>query len=116
MLKTGTLLLTLFALVPAGCAQKPQAAISGPPVSDWTASNSASPKGDVDGLTIKDKQYGRDRKIWIYLPADYNDKSAAGYPLIISFDGQDYINDIPAPTVLDNLIAAKKIDPTIQVF
>src|SRR3982751_1146279 len=116
MLKTVKFLLMMLALVMGACAQKPQAAVPDPPVSDWTVANLATPKGDVDALTIKDTQYGRDRRIWIYLPAEYNDKSAADYPLIISFDGQDYVNDIPAPTVLDNLIAAKKIEPTVQVF
>src|SRR3982750_3187658 len=101
MLKIGTLLLALLGLATGACAQKPQAAPPIQPVSARTIPNSSSPKGDVDELSVKDNQYGRDRKVWIYLPAEYNDKSAAGYPLIISFDGQDYINDIPSPTILD---------------
>ena len=97
------------------CAQKPSAAAV-PQATDWTEVNSRVAKGKVDSFEISDNQYGRKRKVWVYLPAGYNSSSTDTYPLIISFDGQDYINDIPAPIILDNLIAAKKISPTIQVF
>lgn len=112
------LFLSLLLLQLAGslaCAQKPSAAPA-PQTLDWTQVNPTVAKGKVDALEVTDNQYGRKRKVWIYLPAGYNVPSASAYPLIISFDGQDYINDIPAPTILDNLIAAKKIAPTVQVF
>ncbi|HUR99026.1 MAG TPA: alpha/beta hydrolase-fold protein, partial [Pyrinomonadaceae bacterium] len=38
------------------------------------------------------------------------------YRLLISFDGEDYVKDIPAPTIIDNLIAAGKIYPTVQIM
>lgn len=108
------LLLIQFGLQFA-CAQKPSAAgVS--QATDWTQVNPAIAKGKVDALEVTDNQYARKRKVWVYLPAGYNASSASAYPLIISFDGQDYINDIPSPTILDNLIAAKKIAPTVQVF
>jgi enterochelin esterase family protein len=101
--------------LPFACAQKPSAAgIS--QTTDWTQVNATVAKGKVDALEVPDNQYGRKRKVWVYLPAGYEASAARAYPLIISFDGQDYINDIPAPTILDNLIAAKKIEPTVQVF
>jgi enterochelin esterase family protein len=78
--------------------------------------NPAIAKGKVGSFEISDNQYGRKRKIWVYLPAGYSASSTDTYPLVISFDGQDYLNDIPAPTILDNLIAAKKISPTVQIF
>jgi enterochelin esterase family protein len=40
--------------------------------------------------------------------------------LLIVFDGEDYdggrSSTVPAPTILDNLIAARKINPTVAVF
>lgn len=36
--------------------------------------------------------------------------------MLISFDGEDYVKDIPAPTILDNLIAAGKLYPVVQVM
>lgn len=107
-------LLTIPLSVQFACAQKPSAANL--QTMDWTHVNAAAAKGKVDALEVTDTQYSRKRKVWVYLPAGYNASSADAYPLIISFDGHDYIVDIPAPTILDNLIAAKKISPTVQVF
>jgi enterochelin esterase family protein len=107
-------LLIIPLIVQFACAQKPPATV--PRSTDWTKVNVAAARGKIDDLKVTDTQYSRKRKVWVYLPAGYNASSADAYPLIISFDGQDYINDIPAPTVLDNLIAAKKISPTVQVF
>ncbi len=95
------------------CAQsstKPQT------VTDWTLEKSGVPKGKTQNLTIDDKQYNRKRKVWVYTPPGYDAKSAEPYRLIISFDGEDYVKDIPAPVILDNLLAAGKIYPTVQVF
>ena len=83
---------------------------------DWTKEKAGVPKGKVEALTIDDKQYDRKRKIWVYLPPNYNAKSAEPNRLLISFDGEDYVKDIPAPTILDNLLAAGKIYPTVQIF
>jgi enterochelin esterase-like enzyme len=103
------------------CAQVPTkipiaASPTGPSAVDWTKEQTTVPKGKVDALVVDDRQYNRKRKIWVYTPATYDPKSAEPYRLLISFDGEDYIKDIPAPTILDNLIAAGKIHPTVQVM
>ena len=107
-------LTTLF-LTSIACAQTPTA----PPVAttdDWTEARAGVSKGKVESLTIDDKQYSRKRKISIYTPAGYDAKAADPYRLVISFDGEDYVKDIPAPVILDNLISARKIYPAIQVM
>jgi enterochelin esterase family protein len=76
----------------------------------------SSPKGKVDTFSIDDKQYSRKRKILIYTPPGYDPKAAEPYRLLISFDGEDYVKDIPAPTILDNLVAAGKIYPAVHVM
>jgi enterochelin esterase family protein len=83
---------------------------------DWTKEQAGVPKGKVDAFVVDDRQYNRKRKIWVYTPPGYDAKSSEPYRLLISFDGEDYIKDIPAPTILDNLIAAGKIHPAIQVM
>jgi len=100
------------------CAQKPatQSAPTNQTVTDWTLEKSDVPKGKTEALTIDDKQYNRQRKIWVYTPPKYDAKSAEPYRLIISFDGEDYVKDIPAPVILDNLLAAGKIYPTVEIF
>jgi enterochelin esterase family protein len=98
------------------CAQK-SATPTTATVTDWTIEKKDVPKGRTESLTIDDRQYNRPRKIWVYTPPGYDaGKAAAPNRLIITFDGEDYIKDIPAPVILDNLLAAGKIYPTVQVF
>lgn len=83
---------------------------------DWTKERAGIQHGKVEALTIDETRYNRKRKIWVYTPAGYDGKAAEPYRLVISFDGEDYIKDMPAPTILDNLIAAGKIYPAVQVM
>src|SRR5215213_9072146 len=85
-------------------------------VTDWTIEKKDTPKGKTEAFTIDDKQYNRKRKIWVYTPPDYDAKATEPYRLIVSFDGEDYVREIPAPVILDNLLAAGKIYPTVQIF
>lgn len=55
------------------------------------------------------------RRIWIYLPADY-DKSEALYPVVYFLDGGNYAGWMEAPAVIDRLIAGKRVPPFIGVF
>src|SRR6478672_11972450 len=112
--------LFLFALLvtallgSAACAQAPTSSVT--TTNDWTEVRAGIAKGKVEPFTIDDKQYSRKRKIWVYTPPGYDAKASEPYRLIISFDGEDYVKDIPAPVILDNLIAAGKIYPAVQVM
>lgn len=89
---------------------------SNPEPPDRTNRNGSIAKGTVRAFSVSDKQYGISRKVWVYTPAGYDDSKKSVNSLVISFDGEDYIKDIPAPVILDDLIASKKLDPVIQVF
>jgi enterochelin esterase-like enzyme len=110
-----TALIVSFIFFQTACAQK-SATQTLQTVTDWTIEKKDLPKGKVENFTIDDKQYNRKRKIWVYTPPAYDAKASEPYRLIISFDGEDYVKDIPAPVILDNLLAAGKIYPTVQVF
>lgn len=56
------------------------------------------------------------RKYWIYLPPGYKENSKQPYPLTLLLDGSDYLNTIPVPSILENMIKAKNISPCIAVF
>ncbi len=122
MLPRKSSLIALFCLLfsfQTACAQTSSTQKSTPTeqsVIDWTLEKKDVPKGKTQALTVDDKQYNSTRKIWVYTPPQFDAKAAEPYRLIISFDGEDYVKDIPAPIILDNLLAAGKIDPTVQVF
>ena len=71
--------------------------------------------------------------MWFALPATPSPEPIAGgvtiaawcaaageapYPLVVLFDGHGYhrADYIPADTIIDNLIAAKKLPPPVVVF
>jgi len=91
------LLLPLVAILSAGAA---------PP---------AVAKGHVEPLTIADKTYGRERKVWVYTPPGYA-TTGKPYGLVLFFDGESYLEEIPAPAILDTLIAENKIPPVVAVM
>jgi enterochelin esterase family protein len=57
---------------------------------------------------------GNERRVWIYTPPNHT-AEAAPCGLLVLFDGLVYINDIPTPTILDNLLADGAIPPLIMV-
>ena len=87
------------------------------PSQPYLVPNSSVPKGKLTTPSIKSAALEEDRAISIYTPAGY--ESAKECDLLIVFDGEDYTRDPAvqgAMTTLDNLIAQKKINPTIAVF
>jgi enterochelin esterase-like enzyme len=73
------------------------------------------PTGEVRLHRIKSAILKDERRIWVYTPPGY---SAAGPPhgLLFVFDGFVYTTTVPTPTILDNLIAQKRIPPLVAVF
>ena len=72
-------------------------------------------KGEIAEVAFKSAILGNERKIWIYKPAGYV-SSHAPYHLLILFDGEAYIKGLQSAAILDNLIAAGRIHPTVAVF
>lgn len=58
---------------------------------------------------------GNTREVTIYLPPGYDPEGPA-YPFLLLFDREAYLNAVPTPLILDNLIAAGKIPPMIAVL
>jgi enterochelin esterase family protein len=64
---------------------------------------------------LTSKRLNNTRTVSVYTPATYR---PTGEPaaLLIVFDGNSYLTAVPTPTILDNLIAASRIPPTVAVF
>lgn len=77
------------------------------------------PRGKLTKLKIKSTILNEERDYGVYTPAGYSTKDEP-YNLLLLFDGEDYGNGpiilVPTPTILDNLVAQKKIPPTILVL
>jgi len=79
----------------------------------WDESSEAFAHGKVEVTTIQSAILKRDKKLWVYTPANF---SAHGrrYPLLVLFDGDR--NVMWMPKILDILIAKKKIPPMVMVM
>jgi enterochelin esterase-like enzyme len=56
-----------------------------------------------------------ERDIAVYTPANYQPRNTL-YDLLVLFDATTYQTQVPAPVILDNLIAEKKIAPQVAVL
>ncbi|MDC0611219.1 alpha/beta hydrolase-fold protein [Vibrio sp.] len=83
--------------------------------SDHYTRSLGNPKGLVTDYRYTSTTLNNTRKISIYQPSHHYHVSA-GAPLLIVFDGDDYLTKVPTPTILDNLIAAGKVPPMRAVF
>lgn len=85
------------------------------PSQPWVARRTGVSAGRVLKQRLKSRILKNERNVWIYLPAGYQ-AGVKTYSLLILFDGQSYLDLVPTPTILDNLIAAGKIPPTVAVL
>ena len=84
-------------------------------VQSWIVPPSKGKKGRVDAHHLYSQILDNERRVWVYTPADYT-TSGEHYGLLLLFDGWSYLNLIPTPTILDNLIEARKISPLIAIL
>jgi enterochelin esterase-like enzyme len=84
------------------------------PKSPYKIADEKIKKGRLEKLNFKSEILANERRIWFYTPNGYTPNKK--YPLVIYLDGVDYLNNIPSPTILDNLIAERKIPPVVAVF
>jgi len=80
---------------------------------DW-GKEEGSKKGKVLDYEIFSKILKNKRRISIYKPDSFNEKKE--HDILFIFDGKDYQIKVPTPLILDNLIASKKIKPTVAIF
>ncbi|MDB4964600.1 MAG: enterochelin esterase, partial [Myxococcales bacterium] len=81
----------------------------------WTEPASDVAAGEVQVHRVTSKRLGNQRRIYVYTPPGY-EREGGPYPLVVLFDGVDYLSGIPTPTILDNLIAQKRVPPTIALM
>lgn len=88
------------------------------PKQPWISSDARIARGNLEEFQIESKRLQSQRRAWIYTPAGYDPKRTEPYPILICFDGWVYSRPefVRTPTILDNLIAARKIPPMIAVF
>lgn len=73
------------------------------------------PTGSVEIRHLRSRVLKNSRRVWVYTPPQASGADGRA-SLVIFFDGLAYVNEISAPTTLDNLLAGRRIPPTYALF
>ena len=76
----------------------------------------SAPAGSLTSSSFSSTIMGNTRTVRVYLPASFDAARSEPYPVILYHDGSDYTSLASIKTVLDNLIAAQRIEPVVAVF
>lgn len=85
------------------------------PAQHWITPRTGVAKGQVEMHRLRSSILDNERRIWIYTPPGYT-PTGEPYGLLLLFDGLAYINLVPTPTILDNLLSEGRIPPLIAIL
>jgi len=85
------------------------------PPQPWIAQRPDVPAGRVEKHRFESRALNNERETAIYLPPQYSPHTEP-YPLLVLFDEAAYLNLIPTPAILDNLISEGRIPPVIALL
>lgn len=85
------------------------------PPQPWSDERAGVPRGTVAPFEHDSAHLGNRRTIFVYTPPGY-DPAGAPLDLLVLFDGGAFIDWVPTPTILDNLLADGELPPTIAVI
>ncbi|NOH95640.1 alpha/beta hydrolase-fold protein [Vibrio sp. 99-70-13A1] len=83
--------------------------------SDSITKSMGKPEGEIFDHLYQSDNEELSRKITFYQPNETY-QTAKDAPLLILFDGDAYLEKVPTPLILDNLIALKKVPPMRAIF
>ncbi|SCE78246.1 enterochelin esterase [Micromonospora mirobrigensis] len=86
------------------------------PKQPWNIARRGVPKGRNHMHLLDSEILGTQHHLTVHTPPGYDPESAEEYPLFVLFDGWAYFNFAATPTVLDNLLYAKRIPPFVLVM
>lgn len=85
------------------------------PPQPWAEKRKDVPSGTVEKKEFDSALLKNKRDLHVYLPPGYSN-SAAPHNLLLAFDGAVYVDIVPTPVTLDNLLADRRIVPTVAVM
>lgn len=85
------------------------------PPQPWIAPRSGVANGQIEMYRLRSHLLNNERRVWIYTPPGYT-TSGEPYGLFLLFDGLAYLDAVPTPTILDNLVSEGKIPPLVAVL
>lgn len=84
-----------------------------PPELEWVPT---IPHGRMEEFDYESKLLNNRRRVYVYLPPDYDADSIQRFPTLYVHDGGEYLTRARLATVLDNLLSSQDIPPLIAVM
>ncbi len=81
----------------------------------WSQKKPEMPQGKLHTQLFSSAIVGHDYRLSVYTSHGY-EPTCISYPLLLLYDEWTYTTSIPAPTILDNMIAAGVIPPVVAVL
>ncbi|WP_353189251.1 alpha/beta hydrolase-fold protein [Pandoraea pnomenusa] len=94
---------------------KSSVTLPGAPPQTWIDRRTDVPAGTVRATRFTSQVLGNTRDVYVYRPAGYQPGDAS-QGLLVVFDAHAYVNTVPTPVILDNLIAEKRIPRTAALI
>lgn len=85
------------------------------PAQPWIMPRPGGAQGQVEMYRLRSHILDNERRVWVYTPPGYTTNHEP-YDLLLLFDGLAYIDLIPTPTILDNLINEGKLPPLVALL
>ena len=80
----------------------------------WVDVGPEVPRGTTELHRVRSEILGNERRVWVSTPPGYDPREPHG--LLVAFDGWAYVNLVPTPAILDNLLAAGRIPPLVAIL
>lgn len=74
------------------------------------------PQGQVNSYHYQSAIFEDETYNWVYTPPGYDASRETPYHLLVMFDGFTYVDFVKTPQILDILLAAGKVPPTVCVI
>jgi enterochelin esterase-like enzyme len=81
----------------------------------WLTPRPGVAAGKVELHRMRSTALQNERSIWVYTPPGYQ-RAGAPPGLLVLLDGWTYLQHIPTPTILDNLLAEGRISPLAAIL
>lgn len=90
-------------------------ALPAAPPQPWSDERANVSRGTITQVERDSALLGNRRTIFVYTPPGY-DPAGAPLDLLVLFDGSAYLDWVPTPTILDNLLADGELPRTVAVI
>lgn len=85
------------------------------PPQPWITAQPSVPRGQVMLHRFASDALDQEYRVWVYTPPGYT-TDGPPYGWLLMFDGWFYLDLAPAPTILDNLLAAGRLPPLVAIL